>query len=129
MGGRMVLTGAFLILGVALGADAMACGPKGRQHHGRHQGMMQTAMPRGGSPALLPQPESHGAQLVGAYCTQCHGVPSPGLHAPHEWENVAERMYGHMQRFSSRVHAPSDDEFAAIVAYLEKHSAESGRAY
>ncbi len=120
----LVLAGALLILGTAVAADAQACGPKGkgRQHHAGHHAMMQTAMPRGGSPAMLPQPQSHGAQLVGAYCTQCHGVPSPGLHAPQEWEGVASRMYRRMLSFAPRVHAPSEDEFAAIVAYLQEHS-------
>ena len=123
----LMLAAAMFALGAALAADAQACGPKGkgRQHHA----MMQTAMPRGGSPAMLPQPQSPGAQLVGAYCTQCHGVPSPGLHAPEEWEGVASRMYRRMLSFAPRVHAPSGDEFAAIVAYLEEHSAGSGHAH
>lgn len=120
----LVLAGALFILGAAV-ADVQACGPRGRQHHA----MMQTAMPRGGSPAMLPQPQSHGAQLVGAYCTQCHGVPSPGLHAPEEWEGVASRMYRRMLSFAPRVDAPSEDEFATIVAYLEEHSAGSGHAH
>ncbi|HET9701939.1 MAG TPA: hypothetical protein VFP70_13535 [Burkholderiales bacterium] len=120
MGGRMVLSGALLLLGTALVADALACGHRARHHHS----MMGAAMPRGGSPAMLPQPDSPGAQLVGVYCTQCHGTPSPVLHESREWRAVAQRMYGHMKRFSSRVQSPSDDEFAAILAYLESHAAE-----
>jgi cytochrome c5 len=120
MGARLALAGALLLLSIAMGADALACGPRGRHHH--H--MAQTAMPRGGSPAMLPQPGSHGAQLVGAYCTQCHGTPSPALHYSGDWRSVAERMYGHMQRFSARVYAPTDEEFAAIVAYMESNAAD-----
>lgn len=120
MGGRMVLSGVLLLLGTTLVADALACGHRARHHHP----MMRAAMPRGGSVAALPQPDSHGARLVGAYCTQCHGAPSPVLHYSEEWRTVAQRMYGHMQRFSARVYAPSDDEFAAIVAYLQSHAAD-----
>lgn len=118
MGGRFALAGALLLLGTTLVVDAMACGHRGRHHHP----MRQTAIPRGGSPVMLPQPESPGAQLVGAYCTQCHGAPSPVLHFAGDWRTVAQRMYGHMQRFSSRVYAPTDDEFESIVAYLEAHA-------
>jgi hypothetical protein len=84
--------------------------------------MTQSAMPRGGAAAMLPAPQSHGAQLVGAYCTQCHGAPSPALHSAQDWRWVAERMYRRMQQFPNRVYAPSPRELATIVAYLEAHA-------
>lgn len=125
IGKGLALAGALVILGAALAAEVQACGSRG----GQHQAMMQTTMPRGGSAAMLPQPKSQGAQLVGTYCTQCHGVPSPALHAPQEWEGVASRMYRRMLGFAPRVHAPSEDEFATIVGYLQEHSAGSGHVH
>ncbi|MDP3775226.1 MAG: hypothetical protein Q8Q85_13265 [Gemmatimonadales bacterium] len=41
----------------------------------------------------LPQPASRGAQLLVAYCTQCHALPSPAMHAPQDWPSVARRMW------------------------------------
>ena len=120
----LVAAAVVLIAGGTLAAEPQACGHRGRHHHATPQ----AATPRSGSPEILRQPRSHGAQLVGAYCTQCHGRPSPGQHAPQEWEVVAARMYRRMVSFAPRVQTPSEDELATIVAYLQEHSAGSGSA-
>ena len=120
----LVSAAVLLIAGAILAAEPRACGHGGRHHHA----MPQAATPRSSSAEMLRQPPSHGAQLVGAYCAQCHGRPSPGQHGPQEWEAVAARMYRRMVSFAPRVQTPSAEELATIVAYLQEHSAGSGSA-
>lgn len=112
------LAAALFTLGAAMAADVWACG------HGGMRGGGAAAMPRGGDPASLPQAHSDGAKLVGGYCTQCHGLPSPSLHSSEEWPQVAARMYSRMQRLAlaGRVQAPSYREFSEIVGYLQTHA-------
>jgi mono/diheme cytochrome c family protein len=68
----------------ALFALLLACGTASTQcmgmGHSMMGGMMDGAFPPATDPALLPERESKGAQLLQSYCTQCHGLPAPGLH-------------------------------------------------
>jgi len=47
-------------------------------------GMMGKRMPSGINPDQLPEPDSKGAHLLARYCSQCHGVPGPGMHTADE---------------------------------------------
>ncbi len=52
------------------------------------------ALPPTGMPAeSLPEPGSHAAQLLTGFCTQCHALPSPAMHAAQDWPSVARRMW------------------------------------
>ena len=63
-----------------------AMGTDGMMGHGGMKRLMQAMMgnllPLGINPAALPQPHSEGARLMQHYCTQCHGLPGPGLQRP-----------------------------------------------
>jgi len=127
---RKFRKGALSLLGLALLMavyQAEACGPRAMHRHGGHHHGMQHAraaagMPSGVSAGTLPDGQQPGARLLGDYCTQCHGLPHPSMHAESEWPAVAGRMYQRMQRFQGRVSAPSEAEFVAIVAYLQEHA-------
>ncbi|TFG52717.1 MAG: hypothetical protein E4H37_05200 [Gemmatimonadales bacterium] len=43
-------------------------------------------------PDNLPELQSRGAGLLVAYCIQCHGIPTPKMHAPAEWPVLVRRM-------------------------------------
>jgi len=92
--------------------------------------MMGNRMPPGINPNQLPEPKSEGARLLGQYCSQCHGVPGPGLHTPNEWPNVITRMNRRMQMMSGgrmmmRIEAPNDNELKILMAYLEKNAQQT----
>lgn len=40
----------------------------------------------------LPEPDSRAAALLETYCTQCHGLPTPQMHAADEWPILVRRM-------------------------------------
>lgn len=99
----------------------------------------------------LPEPGSHSAALLQAYCVQCHWMPSPQMHSAAEWpllvhrmllraRAVGERLGGPLTREivgSDRVvegmgitRLPSPEEMDSITAYLRSHAlpvAEEGR--
>ncbi|HYN11253.1 MAG TPA: hypothetical protein VET51_01255, partial [Burkholderiales bacterium] len=80
----------------------------------------------------LPEPGSRGAQLSLRYCVQCHNLPNPAMHDAARWRGIVERMVlrmeGHgnlgvlMSEMMAGVKAPSAEETAALVAYLQRHS-------
>ncbi len=84
-------------------------------------------MPQGIKPSQLPEPDSEGARLLGRYCSQCHGVPGPGMHIADEWPNVVARMNRRMQMMSRkrtmmRIEAPDNNELEILMAYLKKNA-------
>lgn len=88
--------------------------------------MMQSRMPPGINPKQLPEPESVGARLLGRYCSQCHGVPGPGIHTADEWPVVVARMNRRMQMMSGgrmmmSIEAPDDRQLKILMTYLEKN--------
>ncbi|MDA8254787.1 MAG: hypothetical protein M0Z99_03960 [Betaproteobacteria bacterium] len=94
---------------------------------GMMEGMMMGGeMPRGVDPAQLPEPRSTGAKLVGQYCTQCHGLPTPKLHSAEGWLPVVSRMNARMQWMSRNsnmgIRAPTRSEFQTIVGYLQSQA-------
>ena len=90
------------------------------------QDMMGNMLPLGINPASLPQPHSEGARLMQHYCTQCHGLPGPGLHTATGWPAVVARMVARERMMSDQdmmgIQAPSAKEQATLLAYLQKHA-------
>jgi len=92
--------------------------------------MMGAQLPPGIEPKELPDPQSNGAKLLAQYCTQCHDLPSPGMHSAQAWPSVVERMNQRMQMMSSRnmmgmmhdIKAPEDRELEVLIAYLQKYA-------
>ena len=91
---------------------------------GNWGGNMGGNMPDGISPEMLPSPDSEGAKVLTKTCTQCHGLPAPGLHTAQEWPSVVKRMQTHM-RWSSRwmkIDIPTEKELSVVIDYLQNHS-------
>lgn len=100
-------------------------------------------LPSGIEASQLPEPRSDGARLVGRYCSQCHGIPSPASQSAADWPATFRRMLMHMERSRhmsgmammmrrgmgmnrrmpmADAQIPSDDEQRLMLAYLEAHS-------
>jgi len=76
--------------------------------------------PEGIEPGDLPEPRSRGAQLVVAFCAQCHALPTPVAHSATDWPGVARRMWLRMERLpdSLKVQVPTNAERYEILQYL-----------
>jgi hypothetical protein len=93
--------------------------------------MMERIIPPGFTGAMLPEPKSRGARLTRRYCVQCHNLANPAMHEPARWAAVVARMVPRMQgkgnlgkvmgEMMAGVEAPSVEEQATIIAYLQKH--------
>ncbi len=90
----------------------------------------------------LPEPESHGAALVEAYCDRCHWIPAPQQHAASEWPLLMRRMQTRAETLGERLGGPlteglmgeyvvmgmataplpSEDELAVMTEYMQKHA-------
>lgn len=96
-----------------------------------HGKLLERILPRSVEPRELPEPKSEGARLTARYCVQCHYLPSPQMHTPDKWNAIVVRMVWRMQGrgnmgvlmkdMMDSVEAPSEQETANLVAYLEKH--------
>lgn len=91
------------------------------------QGMMSGTLPSGIQPGDLPDPESPGAKLTTTYCTQCHNLPSPGMHAAEEWSRIVGRMITRERMMEGRsgmmgIMAPSPQEEEVLLEYLKTHA-------
>ncbi len=93
-------------------------------------------------PSNLPNRESRGAGLLTAYCIQCHGIPTPQMHAAAEWPilvrrmslraaTLRDRMGGPLTReligdirmsgFASS-YVPSAEDTDTLIAYLQRNA-------
>ncbi|WHZ14939.1 MAG: hypothetical protein OJF52_001779 [Nitrospira sp.] len=92
------------------------------------QQMMDGMLPPGITPQDLPEPESRGAKLLNAYCSQCHNLPSPRMHTAEDWPRVAgrmlsrERIMAGMRGMMMQVKAPSSQEEETLLQYLQQHA-------
>lgn len=99
---------------------------------------MMANMPTGVAAGELPEPKTRGARLLERYCSQCHGIPSPGRHAAEEWPAILRRMLWRMDRMermggmmrdmmgtATRVEAPTAEEAEVMLGYLKKHGMRS----
>lgn len=94
--------------------------------------MLERILPPGFEPPMLPQPKSRGAQLELRYCVQCHNLPNPAMHHAQKWRPVYDRMAARMAGrgnmgklmadMMAGVSAPSAEESAVLVAYLEQNA-------
>lgn len=57
-------------------------------------------LPEGVPARDLPDPDSPGARLVAEYCSQCHGIPTPGRHSAEDWIPTLRRMFARMDHMS-----------------------------
>ncbi|HVM43356.1 MAG TPA: hypothetical protein VMT77_07610 [Gemmatimonadales bacterium] len=81
-------------------------------------------VPPGIMPESLPEPASPGAKILAQYCSQCHALPSPAMHAAVEWPQVARRMWLRLDMMAGSlgVQSPSTAERAELLTYLQAHA-------
>jgi hypothetical protein len=99
-----------------------------------HGPLLERILPPGFEAGALPEPGSAGARLTVRYCVQCHNLANPAMHHAAKWPAIVERMVDRMEgrgnlgvlmaEMMAGVSAPSADEKASIVAYLQKHAQE-----
>ena len=70
--------------------------------------------------ADLPEPHSSGAELVMAYCTECHGAPMPASHIAAEWPQVVARMQN--WRITKGMGEIPKRDVEPIIDYLKRHA-------
>jgi hypothetical protein len=97
-----------------------------------HGPMLERILPPTFEPRQLPAPSSRGARLMVRYCVQCHNLPNPAMHRAEKWPGVFQRMVLRMQGrgnmgelmhgMMAGVSAPSVDEAATLLAYLQKYA-------
>ena len=120
-----------LVIHHAVLADQISEAKK-RWESSPHGPMLERILPPTFALQQLPEPGSRGAQLLVAYCVQCHNLPNPAMHHAEKWPAIVQRMVLRMEgkgnlgtlmaEMMAGVKAPGVEETAAIVAYLERHS-------
>ena len=124
----------FLLLLLAItkvNADEAAAARK-RWAESPHGPFLERILPPGFESAMLPEPNSPGAQLTVRYCVQCHNLANPAMHEARKWRPIVERMVlrmegrGNMGRLMAEmmagVEAPAPGETRVLAAYLRKHA-------
>jgi len=132
---RLIIGLALLLTGIggllAIRSSPMSMGGMGVMGQGGMKEMMKRMMgdqlPPGIDAADLPDPQSRGARLMARYCVQCHDLPPPVLHTSSEWPKVLARMERRMEMMSrmGSILNPTEQEQAAIVNYLQRHTADT----
>lgn len=97
-----------------------------------HGKMLERILPPAVEPRDLPEPASQGARLTVRYCVQCHYLPNPRMHSRARWKQVAERMVWRMRgngnmgalmkEMMDEISAPTQEETATLVAYLQRNA-------
>ena len=97
-----------------------------------HGPMLARILPPTFELAQLPEPDTRGAALVVEYCVQCHNLPNPAMHHAKKWPGIVERMVVRMRgkgnlgtlmkEMMAGVKAPTDEEQAVLVTYLQRYS-------
>jgi hypothetical protein len=117
---KRYLAFAAFVLAVPTGVMAGHCG--GHAVHDGSSEQIVLAQYQGTSAPGMSDQRSSGAQLLGNYCSQCHGLPDPGQHGARAWSQVVARMYGHMREFAregAAIETPNAQELSMIIAYLQ----------
>jgi cytochrome c2 len=83
-----------------------------------HGPMLERILPPTFALQQLPEPGSRGAQLLVAYCVQCHNLPNPAMHHAEKWPAIVQRMVLRMEGKGNMGTLMAE----MIVAYLERHS-------
>lgn len=115
----------------------------GRGMRWRMISSMGTGLPPSSfKPQNLPEPNSRGAQLVTAYCVQCHWVPVPQMHTVAEWPVLVRNMLMRAQILENRMggplteglvgeilldgmtstQLPSPQDADTLLAYMQRHA-------
>ena len=112
-------------------ADEIAAAKK-RWAESPHGPLLERILPPAFEARELPERASPGAQLALRYCVQCHNLPNPAMHHAAKWPGIVERMVLRMKGrgnlgvlmadMMAGVKAPSAEETATVVAYLQKHA-------
>jgi len=91
---------------------------------GMMEGMCGGNMPHGISPTMLPEPRSDGAKALIENCTQCHGLPAPGMHTAKEWPSIVGRMNMRMQMMDGMmgIKSPDEKEITTVIDYLQANA-------
>lgn len=80
--------------------------------------------PEGLVPESLPERAQPGAQVLLRYCTQCHALPSPAMHAAQDWPSVARRMWVRIDMMHGElgIATPTSAERIQLLNYLLAHA-------
>lgn len=80
--------------------------------------------PPGIEPGDLPDPQSHGAQLLAEYCAQCHSLPAPTQHSATDWPSVVRRMWLRMDFLpdSLGIKVPTPADRFELLSYLNANA-------
>jgi len=96
------------------------------------QQMMVGVVPSGVTAEDLPDPRSPGAILTVSFCTQCHALPSPRMHAAPEWPAVVARMTERMRMMArmqgmmmGTIRAPTRQQETSLLQYLQEHAMQA----
>ena len=141
--GLMTIAAAAFFLGAHVARAAAPSLPAGapqdeiakaeyRWRQSPHGAMLERILPPTVDLKQLPAPQSEGARLTATYCVQCHYPPNPAMHNATKWKPVVERMVWRMEgrgnlgelmrEMMADVKAPSANEQATLVRYLEAHA-------
>lgn len=66
-------------------------------------------------PSNLPERQSRGASLLTVYCMQCHGIPTPQMHAAAEWSVLVRRMALRAATLRDRMGGPLTRELVGDI--------------
>jgi cytochrome c5 len=66
-------------------------------------------------PNNLPERQSRGSALLTVYCTQCHGIPVPQMHAAAEWPVLIRRMALRVSTLRDRMGGPVTRELVGDI--------------
>lgn len=90
------------------------------------RGLDTRVIPKGLSPAEMPDPDSRGATLLTLYCTQCHDLPTPLMHAAAEWPVIIDRMQYHIESRHSGMLAhvimPPEKDWQILRSYMRDNA-------
>jgi cytochrome c2 len=80
--------------------------------------------PEGLTPDSLPDHTSRGAAVLTGYCSQCHALPSPAMHAAQDWPSTARRMWVRIDMLHGMlgVRVPTAGDRVAMLNYLIANS-------
>ena len=75
----------------------------------------------------LPDPQGKGAQALVRYCSACHNLPAPGMHAAADWKPVVSRMRDRMAQAARYGQVrneviPGDRDVALVERYLTENA-------
>jgi hypothetical protein len=111
---------------------AQADAGEARWMQGPHAEFLRRILPPRMTPQELPEPASPCARLVATYCSQCHHLPNPAMHAAERWSRVVDRTIPRMQgkgnmgrlmgELMAGVRVPDQEEIAVIKVYLARHA-------